>query len=162
MTHCTFYNHSNLQTIEEVLPTLAQTAGFTVTSLQGWKQTVSCTTQKPCDSSVADLSMVTPEYLKHFDGIVFSTNGELPFSAETKAALVDFFKKDGEGMVFLHQSVVTNYGWKEWGELLGAYIGTAVNFEWARSPGPTWCRTPALCRSRLDRRLSDSSSNNGD
>src|SRR5438128_1421874 len=89
ITHSLFYNHSNLQTIEEVLPTLGQAAGFVVTSLEGWKQTVSCTTQKPCESSVVDLSIVTPKYLKRFDGIVFSTNGELPFSAETKAALVD-------------------------------------------------------------------------
>jgi hypothetical protein len=114
MTHSLFYNHSNLQTIEEVLPGIGQAAGFTVTSLEGWKQTVSCTTQKPCTSDVADLSMVTPKYLRQFDAIVFSTNGELPFSDDTKAALVDFVKKDGKGMVFLHQSVVTNYGWRPW------------------------------------------------
>src|SRR5262245_13280943 len=102
ITHSLFYNHSNLETIEDVLPEIGKSAGFAVTSLQGWKQTVSCTTQKPCESNVVDLSMVTPKYLKQFDGIVFSVNGELPFSDETKTALVDFVKKDGKGMVFLH------------------------------------------------------------
>jgi hypothetical protein len=132
-THNTFYNHSNLEAIEDVLPELGKTAGFTVTSLHGWKQTTSCTTQKPCGPDVVDLSMVTPRYIKQFDGIVFSTNGELPFSDETKAALVDFVKKDGKGMLFLHQSVVTNYGWKQWGELLGAYMGAGSLFDGTNS-----------------------------
>jgi uncharacterized protein len=141
VTHSLFYNHSNLQTIEEVLPEIGKAAGFTVTSLEGWKQTVSCTTQKPCASDVADLSMVTPEYLKQFDAIVFSTNGELPFSSDTKAALVDFVKKNGKGMVFLHQSVVTNYGWKPWGELLGAYMGTSALFD-----GTNTAKRPAVMK----------------
>jgi uncharacterized protein len=124
LTHNTFYNHSNLEAIEDVVPEWGKTAGFTVTSLQGYKQTVSCTTQKPCDPGVVDLSMVTRQYLSQFDGIVASTNGELPLTAEGKQALYDFVARDGKGIVFLHQSVVTLYAWKPWGELLGAYLGS--------------------------------------
>jgi uncharacterized protein len=129
LTHNTFYNHSNLEAIEDVLPEWGKTARFTVTSLQGYKQTVACTTQKPCEPGVADLSMITHKYLAQFDAIVASTNGELPFTDEGKQALVDFVRKDGKGIVFLHQSVVTSYGWKAWGELLGGYIGTSNLFD---------------------------------
>jgi hypothetical protein len=141
MTHNTFYNHSNLEAIEDVLPEIGKSAGFVVTSLQGWKQTTSCTTQKPCGPGIVDLSMVTPQYLKQFDGIVFSTNGELPFSDAAKAALVDFVKQDGKGMVFLHQSVVTNYRWQPWGELLGAYMGVGSLFD-----GTNTAKRPAVMK----------------
>lgn len=127
LTHNTFYNHSNLEAIEAVLPEWGKTAGFVVTSLEGYKQTVACSVQKPCPPNVADLSMITAQYLKPFDGIVASTNGELPFSDEGKQALVDFVRKDGKGILFVHQSHVTLYGYKPWGELLGAYMGGGGN-----------------------------------
>jgi hypothetical protein len=133
LTHNTFYNHSNLEAIEDVLPELGRGAGFAVTSLHGYKQTVSCTTQKPCDPNVVDLSMITARYLTQFDGIVASTNGELPLSDDGKRALVDFVKTDGKGILFLHQSVVTLYGFKPWGELLGAYMGAGVLFDGTNS-----------------------------
>ena len=129
LTHNTFYNHSNLEAIEAVLPDLGKAAGFTVTSLEGYKQTRSCTTQKPCAPDVADLSMVTHQYLTQFDAIVASTNGELPFTDEGKQALVDFVRKDGKGIVFIHQSMVTLYGYRPWGELLGAYMGAGALFD---------------------------------
>jgi trehalose utilization protein len=129
LTHNLFYNHSNLATIEDVLPELGRSAGFTVTSLQGYKQTGSCTAQKPCGPEVADLSMITKKYLSQFDAIVTSTNGELPFTDEGKQALVDFVRKDGKGIVFLHQSMVTLYGFEPWGELLGAYMGADGPFD---------------------------------
>jgi hypothetical protein len=107
LTHNTFYNHAGLEAIEQVVPEWGKTGGFTVTSLQGWKQTTACTTQKPCDPNVADLSMIDAKYLSQFDGIMASTNGELPFTDAGKQALVDFVTKDGKGIVFIHQSMVT-------------------------------------------------------
>src|SRR5439155_24895245 len=59
LTHNTFYNHSNLEAIEDVLPDMGKTGGFTVTSLQGYKETLSCTLQKPCTPDVVDLSAIT-------------------------------------------------------------------------------------------------------
>jgi uncharacterized protein len=141
LTHNTFYNHSNLGAIEDVLPEWGKGAGFRVTSLQGYKQTVSCTTQKPCDPSIVNLSMVTKKYLAQFDAIVASTNGELPFTAEGKQALVDFVRKDGKGIVFLHQSMVTLYGFKPWGELLGAYMGAGTLFD-----GTNTSKRPAVMK----------------
>src|SRR5262245_60156025 len=128
LTHSTFYNHSNLATIEAVVPEWGKTAGFTVTSLEGYKQTSACTTQKPCDPSVIDLSMVNAAYLSQFDGIMFSTNGELPFTDAAKQALVDFVR-NGKGIIFMHQSVVTLYGFKSWGEMLGAYLASDALFD---------------------------------
>jgi hypothetical protein len=75
------------------------------------------------------LSFIDRKYLAKFDAIVFSTNGELPFTAKGKQGLLDFVKKDGKGLVFLHQSVVTLYTWKPWGELLGAYLGETDMFD---------------------------------
>lgn len=49
--------------------------------------------------------------------------------AELPYGLVDFVRKDGKGIVFLHQSMVTLYGFKPWGELLGAYMGTGQLFD---------------------------------
>jgi type 1 glutamine amidotransferase len=141
LTHNTFYNHGNLQAIEDVLPEWGKAGGFTVTSLHGYKQTVSCTTQKPCDPNVADLSMITRKYLSQFDGIVASTNGELPLTDEGRQALVDFVRMDGRGIVFIHQSVVTLYGFRPWGELLGAYMGAGVLFD-----GTNTSKRPAVMK----------------
>jgi type 1 glutamine amidotransferase len=140
LTHNTFYNHSNLEAIEAVVPEWGKTAGFAVTSLEGYKQTVACSVQKPCPPEVADLSMITAAYLKPFDAIVASTNGELPFTAEGRQALVDFVRKDGKGIVFLHQSMVTLFGFKPWGELLGAY-GPSVLFD-----GTNTAKRPAVMK----------------
>jgi len=141
LTHNTFYNHSNLEAIEAVLPEWGKSAGFAVTSLEGYRQTTACTTQKPCGPEVADLSMVTRDYLSQFDAIVASTNGELPFTDEGKQALVDFVRNDGKGIVFLHQSMVTMYGFKPWGELLGAYMGRGVLFD-----GTNTSKRPAVMK----------------
>jgi hypothetical protein len=141
LTHNTFYNHSNLEAIEDVLPQWGRTGGFAVTSLRGFEQTVSCTTQKPCAPDAADLSMIDQRYLAQFDAIVASTNGELPFTADGRRALVDFVQEDGKGILFLHQSVVTLYGFRQWGELLGAYMGAGALFD-----GTNASRRPAVMK----------------
>lgn len=128
LTHNTFYNHDNLGAIETVLPEWGRLAGFTVTSLEGYKQTASCSRQIPCRPDVADLSMIDASYLAQFGAIVVSTNGELPFTDEGKQALVDFVR-DGKGILFLHQSMVTLYGFPPWGEMLGAYAGRLPSFD---------------------------------
>ena len=130
LTHNLFLNHDHLQDIEEVLPQWGRTEGFAVSSLEGYKQTVSCTLQKPCGPDAVDLSMVTTKYLSPFDGIVMVTNGELPFTDEGKQALLDFVRKDGKGIVFIHQATNTLLSWKGWGELVGGYSagGALDNF----------------------------------
>ncbi len=132
LTHNTFYNHSSLEAIEAVVPEWGKTAGFMVTSLQGYKQTTACTTAAPCRPEVADLSMINAKYLSQFDGIMASTNGELPFTDEGKQALVDFVR-NGKGIVFVHQSMVTLYTFKPWGEMLGAYMANGPLFDGTNS-----------------------------
>jgi uncharacterized protein len=39
-----------------------------------------------------DCSLVNADYLKNFDGLVFYTTGELPFSAEQKEAFLRFYQ----------------------------------------------------------------------
>lgn len=132
LTHSTFYNHSSLEAIETVMPEWGKTASFTVTSLEGYKQTRACTTQQPCDPSVVDLSMINAKYLSQFDAVMASTNDELPFSDEGRQALVDFVR-NGKGMVFIHQSMVTLYTFKPWGEMLGAYMSNGALFDGTNS-----------------------------
>lgn len=122
LTHNVFYNHDSLESIETVMPAWGREAGFGVISLMGYKQTASCSRERRCDPGVADLSMIDAKYLAQFDAIVMSTNGELPFTAEGKQALVDFVR-NGKGILFIHQATVTLYGFKPWGEMLGAYAG---------------------------------------
>jgi hypothetical protein len=128
LTHNTFYNHASLEAIEAVVPGWGNTAGFTVTSLEGYKQTASCSRERPCDPSVADLSMIDSKYLEQFDAIMVSTNGELPFTAQGKQALVDFVR-NGKGILFIHQSTVTLYSFRPWGEMLGAYSAKLQPFD---------------------------------
>jgi uncharacterized protein len=128
LTHNLFYNHDNLETIETVLPEWGKTAGYSVTSLEGYKQTAGCTRATPCDPRVADLSMIDAQFLAQFDAIVVSTNGELPFTDRGRQALVEFVRS-GKGILFLHQSVVTLYGFKPWGEMLGAYSSMSWSFD---------------------------------
>lgn len=84
LTHNTFYNHDNLASIEAVLPLWGTTAGFSVTSLEGYRQTASCTRERPCLPAAVNLSMINDGYLAQFDAIVVSTNGELPFTEPGK------------------------------------------------------------------------------
>ncbi|MGE3690703.1 MAG: ThuA domain-containing protein [Novosphingobium sp.] len=120
LTHNLFYNHDNLADIESVLPQWGETAGFDVVSLEGYKQTAVCERTRPCSPEVANLSMIDDAYLARFDAIVASTNGELPLTPAGREALVRFVRR-GKGILFLHQSMVTLYGYRPWGELLGAY-----------------------------------------
>jgi type 1 glutamine amidotransferase len=128
LTHNTFYNHASLEAIEAVVPKWGRGAGFVVTSLEGYKQTASCTREKPCDPNVADLSMIDSKYLAQFDAIMASTNGELPLTNEGKQALISFVR-NGKGILFVHQSMVTLYTFKPWGEMLGAYAGRLPPFD---------------------------------
>jgi uncharacterized protein len=129
LTHNTFYNHDNLAMIEALLPAWGKPAGFNVTSLDGYKQTAACVRDRPFDPGMVDLSMIDSKYLAQFDAIVASTNGELPFTDQGKQALVDFVR-GGKGMMFIHQSVATLYGFPPWGEMLGAYIArTLMSFD---------------------------------
>ena len=111
LTHNSFYKHTSLDDIEKAVPELGTVGGFSVRSLEGYKQ----------DADKIDLSMITAPYLSQFDAVMVSTNGELPMSDEGKRALVEFVR-NGKGFIAVHQSVVTLYKFPHWGEMLGAYF----------------------------------------
>ena len=68
-----------------------------------------------------DCSLINADYLKNFDGLVFYTTGELPFSEEQKQAFLDFIKS-GKGFIGIHSATDTFYQWPEYGKLIGGYF----------------------------------------
>jgi hypothetical protein len=89
--------------------------GFEVTTLEGYKQ----------DSSRLDLSIVTPEYLARYDGVMLMTNGNLPLTTAQKQAIVDYVRA-GHGLVGVHCATLTLYDYPEFGRLLGGYYRRSI------------------------------------
>ncbi len=65
-----------------------------------------------------DVSLITAETLRGFDGVFFYTSGELPLSAAQKQALLDYVR-NGKGFGGVHSATDTNYTWPEYGEMIG-------------------------------------------
>src|SRR6476660_4083103 len=63
LTHAALYKHSSLAPAEKAVVELGARGGFAVTTLEGYKQ----------DSDKIDLSVLTPEYLAQFDGVMLMT-----------------------------------------------------------------------------------------
>ncbi len=68
-----------------------------------------------------DCSLINASYLKNFDGLVFYTTGELPFSVEQKEAFLDFINS-GKGFIGIHSATDTFYQWPEYGKIIGGYF----------------------------------------
>jgi type 1 glutamine amidotransferase len=115
LTHAGLYKHPSLDDAEQAVAAWGEDNGFAVTSLQGYLQT----------APDLDLSMVTPEYLAQFDGVMMMTNGNLPMTVEQKAALVDFVRQGG-GFIGVHNAALTFYDYPEFGEMLGGYFRRAI------------------------------------
>lgn len=74
------------------------------------------------DTTVSqDVSVFTPENLKHYDAIMFYTTGELPMTDAEKAAFINFVRS-GHGFVGVHSATDTFYMWQPYLELIGAYF----------------------------------------
>jgi type 1 glutamine amidotransferase len=110
LTHAGLYKHTSLEFAEKALPEMGKNGGYEVTSLQGFKQ----------DSAQIDLSILTPEYLSQFDGLMLFTNGNLPLTDVQKKAIVDFVK-NGKALIGVHCATLTMYDYPEFGEVLGGY-----------------------------------------
>lgn len=110
LTHAGLYKHTSLEQAEKVLPDMGKDGGYDVTSLQGFKQ----------DSRAIDLSILTPEYLSQFDGLMLFTNGNLPLTDVQKKGIVDFVK-NGKALIGVHCATLTMYDYPEFGEVLGGY-----------------------------------------
>src|SRR5262245_21645026 len=115
LTHAALYKHTSLAPAEKSVVELGAKGGFDVTTLEGYKQ----------DSDKIDLSMITPEYLAQYDGLMLMTNGNLPLAPAQKKAIVDYVR-DGHGLVGVHCASLTMYDYPEFGEVLGGYYRRSI------------------------------------
>ena len=73
-------------------------------------------------TATEDLATFTAANLANFDVIFFAnTSGELPFTADQKAAIVGFVA-NGRGFLGTHSATDTLYEWADYGRLVGAYF----------------------------------------
>jgi type 1 glutamine amidotransferase len=110
LTHAGLYKHTSLAPAETAMKAWGPGNGFEVTTLEGYKQ----------DSRAIDVSMITPDYLNQFDGLMLMTNGNLPFTGVQKRALVDFVR-NGKALIGVHCATLTLYDDPEFGDVLGGY-----------------------------------------
>ena len=110
LTHPALYKHSSLPFAEKAVTEYGKTGGFDVTTLEGYKQ----------DTRAIDLSILTPEYLSQFDGLMLMTNGNLPLTDVQKKGIVDFVK-NGKALIGVHCATLTLYDYPAFGEILGGY-----------------------------------------
>lgn len=110
LTHAGLYKHPSLEPAEAAVTAWGTTAGFDVTTRQGYKE----------DASALDMSFLTPEYLASFDGLMLMTNGNLPFTDAQKASIVDFVR-NGKALIGTHCATLTMYDYPAFGEVLGGY-----------------------------------------
>jgi type 1 glutamine amidotransferase len=73
-------------------------------------------------TATEDPAALSPSNLSGYDVVMFAlTSGELPLSAEQKAALVEFVA-GGRGFIGVHSATDTLYEWADYGRLVGAYF----------------------------------------
>ncbi len=110
LTHAGLYKHPSLAPAERTVIELGKANGYDVTTLEGYKQ----------ESNKIDLSILTPDYLAQYDGLMLMTNGNLPLTPAQKASVIGFVK-NGKGIVGVHCASLTMYDYPEFGEMLGGY-----------------------------------------
>lgn len=98
------FRHDSIDTARVVVASIGSTTGeFRVTATE-------------------DLSTLTSSGLAAYDVLFFAlTSGELPLSAEQRAAILAFVAGGG-GFLGAHSATDTLYGWPEYGEMVGAYF----------------------------------------
>lgn len=64
---------------------------------------------------------LSPAQLQNYDGVFFYTTGNLPFSSETQAALIEFVHS-GKGFIGAHSATDTFYAFPAYGEMIGGYF----------------------------------------
>ena len=68
-----------------------------------------------------DLSLISANNLRNYDGVLFFTSGELDLLPEQRTALLDFVRRGG-GFGGVHSATDTLYTWPEYGDLIGGYF----------------------------------------
>ena len=102
---------------------ITATAGFRHDSIPVARDTMTAMCALSTDCIVTpteDVSLLSASSLANFDVVFFAlTSGELPLSAEQKAALLAFVQ-GGKGFMGVHSATDTLYGWPEYESLVGA------------------------------------------
>ena len=103
---------------------LTATAGFRHDSISAAISTmraISGSTGEFTVTPTEDLSALSRTTLSGYEVVMFAlTSGELPLSADQKAALIEFVS-GGHGFIGVHSASDTLYDWPEYGRLVGAY-----------------------------------------
>jgi type 1 glutamine amidotransferase len=103
VTHSAGYRHDVLPLSQSVLAQLGDASGaFALTVTE-------------------DVSIFSSESLQSYAAVMFYTTGELPMSAQQKAAFLDFVGS-GHGFVGVHSATDTFYLWPDYLELIGGYF----------------------------------------
>jgi type 1 glutamine amidotransferase len=103
---------------------LTATAGFRHDSISAARQAMSDLAASGEFRVVGteDLSTVSASNLNAFDVVFFAlTSGELPFTDDQKAALLNFVRNGG-GFIGAHSASDSLYEWPDYGTLVGAYF----------------------------------------
>ncbi len=97
------FKHASIPTAEQVVKQIGEKSGdFDTTVTQ-------------------DVSVFTPQNLKHYNVVMFYTTGELPMTDTEKAAFLNFIRS-GHGFVGTHSATDTFYEWEPYLEVIGAYF----------------------------------------
>jgi len=114
LTATAAFRHDSIADAQQVMAGLARTTGeFTVTSTE-------------------QLSAIDASHLGGYDVLFFAlTSGELAFSADQQAAIVNFVTRGG-GFLGVHSASDTLYEWPDYGRLVGAYFR---EHPWTRQAG---------------------------
>lgn len=104
LTATTGFRHDSIATARQALTSLATSTGaFVVTPTE-------------------DISLITASNLANYDVLFFAlTSGELPFSADQKAAILAFVSRGG-GFLGAHSATDTLYDWSDYDTLIGAHF----------------------------------------
>lgn len=103
LTATTGFRHDSIPTARQVMADVGSRSNFSVTATE-------------------DLSLISESSLRGYDVLFFAlTTGELPLSADQKAAILGFVRAGG-GFLGAHSATDTLYEWAEYGSLVGAYF----------------------------------------
>jgi type 1 glutamine amidotransferase len=104
---------------------LTATAGFRHDSIATARTVMVAVAATAADVTVTpteDVASITASMLADYDVLFFAlTSGELPFSAEQRAAILAFVS-GGKGFIGTHSATDTLYEWPDYGRLVGAYF----------------------------------------
>jgi type 1 glutamine amidotransferase len=104
---------------------LTATAGFrhdSIATAQQVMTSLAASTREFVVTSTEQLSAISDSGLSAYDVVFFAlTSGELAFTPDQKAALVNFVS-GGKGFLGAHSATDTLYEWSEYGRLVGAYF----------------------------------------